>query len=191
MSIAQNLGRFLFIFFLVFRGVQHLQRPEEWITKFNQKYTEYFDLAAKLPFIIEKLPLIQENVPGHILELFQPEYFSVYVKHYGRYLGYAEFFAGICILLQVPLLPLFGATLLLVELVLFFNLEELHSSIVNFAVVGIMYMMAFAPPARYRGMKKAVKKNICDECAARGKSGDPGKTRTEDTGDQEKKVKKD
>jgi len=191
MGFGQTLGRVLFIVFLVVRGAQHVQKPDEWTTKFNQKYREYFDITAKLPFI-------KENVPGHILGLFHPEYLSVFVGNYGRYIGYTELLTAACILLQVPLLPLIGATLLLVETVLFLNPvkqpigNELYYFIVYVAIVGIVYMMAFAPPLiKTERIKEAIKKNVGGERAARDQSKSQGKTSTERTGSQGKRSKRD
>lgn len=145
MSFGQTFGRVLFIVFLIVRGAQHINKPDDWHTKFAVKYREYFDFHTKLPFITE-------NVPGDWLNLLHPQYISVFATRYGPYLGYTELLLAACILLQIPLLPLIGATFLLVETLVFFNPlkgavgNELYYLIVNLAIVAIAYMMAFAPP---------------------------------------------
>jgi len=194
MGFGQTFGRVLFIVFLVVRGAQHVQRPDDWTLKFNQKYREYFDVTAALPFI-------KENVPANILRLFHPEYLSVFVGQYGPYIGYTELLTAACILLQVPLLPLIGATLLLVETVLFFNPvkqpigNELYYFIIYVAIVGIVYMMAFAPPLiKVDRIKESIQKKVSSaggERSARDQSKGQGKTSTERTGSQGKRSKRD
>lgn len=145
MRFGQALGRILFVAFLIVRGVQHIHKPDDWSSQFVTKYSSYFDITSKLPQVVQ-------NVPAKWLNLLHPQHISTYVTQYGSYIGYTELALAACIVLEIPLLPLIVGAFLFLESIIFFNPfnpklgAEIYYLIVNLALVGIVYMMAFAPP---------------------------------------------
>jgi len=145
MSTLQALGRILFVVILLVRGAQHLHKPDDWTTQFKGKYEKYWDVTSKIP-------LVKENVPAKWLNLLHPQYINTYAVQYGKYIGYTELLLASTIILSVPGLPLVGGVFLLVENLVIFNPfhgdvgKELYYFISNMALVGIVFMMAFAPP---------------------------------------------
>jgi len=165
MGFGQLLGKILFIAFLAFRGVQHIQKPDEWVTQFNQKYQGFYNSHTNHPFVKDKIPsnLLAPLSPGNVLPL---------VAQYGKYFGYIEAQTAISILLGVPALPVIGATLILIETIVFYSPlnpmigNEVYYFIVYLAIAGITFMMAFAPPAA-REEKKKSNNLMSKEAAAR------------------------
>ena len=168
MSFLQTFGRILFIVILVVRGIQHIQKPDDWTSKFNLKYREYYDTTSQIP-------LVRDNVPAELLKAIHPTALSALVGQHGQYIGYTELLTAVSIFLGVPLLPIFTATLLLIESLVFFNPfgkgagNELYYFIVHVAFVGIAFMMSFSSP---RVKKKVVEvKNKMAEKAQAAVSG--------------------
>jgi len=145
MGLGATFGRLLFVVFLLVRGAQHIHKPDDWSTTFVQRYDQWFDVTSKLSYV-------NKYVPGNFLEVLSPKYMSIFVKQYGKYIGYTELLTAAAIFLNIPLLPLVSATLLLIESLIFFNPfkaaigKELYYLIIYLGIVGIVYMMAFAPP---------------------------------------------
>ena len=145
MGFGQTLGRILFVAFLIVRGVQHIHKPDDWSSQFVTKYSAYFDITSKLPAVVQ-------NIPAKYLNLLHPQHISTYITQYGGYIGYTELALAACIVLEIPLLPLIVGAFLFIESIIFFNPfnpklgAEIYYLIVNLALVGIVYMMAFAPP---------------------------------------------
>jgi len=142
--MSSQIFRVLLIAFLVFRGVQHLQKPESWSTNFNQKYGEFYNTTANAA-------QIKEKIPSAILGLFHPTSVTNLASEFSQYIGYTELFTAGCLLFHISLLPIIGAIILLVETLVFYNPlnpafeNEIMSFYVNLAIVGLAVILALTP----------------------------------------------
>jgi len=145
MALGASFGRLLFVVFLLVRGAQHIHKPDDWTSNFVKHYDSWFDVTSKISYV-------NNFIPGHVLDILSPKYISIFAHQYGKYIGYTELLTAAAIFLNIPLLPLLSATLLLIETLIFFNPfkanigKELYYLIIYTGIVGIVYMMAFAPP---------------------------------------------
>lgn len=169
MGFGQLFGKILFIAFLAVRGVQHIQQPDDWVTQFNQRYQNFYKSHSNHAFV-------KENVPSNLLEPISPQNVIPLVAQYGKYFGYVEAQTAVSILLGVPVLPVIGATLILIETIVFYSplnanvnlANEIYYFIVYLAIAGLTFMMAFAPPtARVPEEKKQSKNAMSKQAAAR------------------------